>query len=103
MRPARIFRSAVSFDIDASTPQRELSAAAAQAEASARAALPGPGLVRAEGALASAKDGRRKARFELTVSGDAATDAWSPLAADAFARAFEGALAARGRDPRRVA
>lgn len=102
--PARIHRTTTAFDVPADVPQRELTAATEAAEAHARAALPSDGRVRVEGALGKATaDGRRRARFDLVVSGEEADESWPPAAQEAFAERFLDVLTSKGYDARRVA
>lgn len=101
--PARIHRALVAFDVPDDVPHRELTAAREAAQAHARDALGAPGTVRAEGARGSARDGRRRLRFELAVSGADADETWATRAQDAFAERFLGALTGKGYDARRVA
>ena len=102
--PARIHRTTTAFDVPADVPQRELTAATHAAEEHARAALPAAGRVRVEGALGKATpDGRRRARFDLVVSGEEADDSWPATAQEAFAARFLDALTSQGYDARRVA
>ncbi|HET6404882.1 MAG TPA: hypothetical protein VFH78_09555 [Candidatus Thermoplasmatota archaeon] len=84
-------RSVLLFDVDADTPHRVLTEATDAGVAAAREALGTP--VDTNGALGSARDGKKRVRVELAMR---APPAAVMQAEKAFAAAFAATLAKKG-------
>lgn len=84
-------RSVLLFDVAADAPHRTLTEATDAGVAAARGTI--GSAVEANGALGSARDGKKRVRIELAMR---ATPAAAMLAEKAFVEAFVGIL--RGKD-----